>query len=53
MGLEAQGSPEEAVEETPHGATYSEEFISWWCEFPIELLKEKEKDVFIHGWRNG
>ena len=47
------GSPDEAVEETPHGAAYSEEFISWWCGFPLELLGEPEKDVFILGWCNG
>lgn len=47
------GKDNEITEETPHGLAYSEEFIAWWCEFPIELLKEQEKDVFIHGWCNG
>ena len=47
------GSPDDIKETTPHGDAYSEEFISWWCGFPIELLKESENDVFIHGWCNG
>lgn len=47
------GNPEEAVTETPHGDAYSENFIAWWCEFPIDLLSEPEANVYIHGWCNG
>ena len=41
------------VQDTPHGKVYDEEFVSWWNEFPIELLKEDEKDVLVLGWCDG
>ena len=47
------GKYDDISEETPYGLAYSEEFIAWWCEFPIEILKEPEKDVYIHGWCDG
>ena len=39
--------------ETPHGECYEEDFIAWWCEFPVELLTEPEENVSIGGWANG
>ena len=42
-----------ATQETPHGECYEEDFIAWWCEFPVELLTEPEENVVISGWANG
>ena len=38
---------------TPHGDTYSEEFVMWWNELPLELLSEPEEDVNVFGWKDG
>ena len=42
-----------ATQETPHGDCYDEEFVAWWCEFPVELLYELEENVQITGWCDG
>ena len=39
--------------ETPHGDCYDEDFIAWWCEFPVELLNEPDENVRIGGWSDG
>ena len=39
--------------ETPHGDIGSENFVAWWNDFPVELLKEAEDDVYIAGWCDG
>jgi len=38
---------------TPHGDIGSEEFVAWWNDFPVALLKEGEDDVYIAGWCDG
>jgi hypothetical protein len=42
-----------ATQETPHGDCYDEEFVAWWCGFPVELLDEPEQNVQITGWADG
>ena len=42
-----------ATQETPHGDCYDEDFVAWWCEFPVELLTEPEENVRIGGWADG
>ena len=42
-----------ATYETPHGDCYDEEFVAWWCEFPVELLSEPDENVYIGGWSDG
>ena len=44
---------DEHTYETPHGHCYDEDFIAWWCEFPVELLSEPDENVRIGGWANG
>ena len=39
--------------ETPHGDCYEDEFVAWWCEFPVELLSESDENVQIGGWADG
>jgi len=39
--------------ETPHGDCYEEDFIAWWCEFPVELFDEPDENVVIGGWCDG
>lgn len=38
---------------TPHGEIWTESFVAWWCDFPVEILKESKEDVFIAGWADG
>ena len=38
---------------TPHGEIGDEAFIAWWCDFPVEILKEGKEDVFVAGWADG
>ena len=38
---------------TPHGETYSEEFVMWWLGYPPELLNEPKEDVLIYSWCDG
>jgi len=40
-------------QDTPYGKVWSEEFVCWWNDLPIELLKEEEKDVLVLGWADG
>ena len=42
-----------ATYDTPHGDCYDEDFVAWWCEFPVELLTEPEENVQIGGWADG
>ena len=44
---------DEITYDTPHGECYEEDFVAWWCEFPVELLDEPEENVFIGGWSDG
>jgi hypothetical protein len=43
----------EWVDDTPHGDIYSNEFVAWWNDFPIELLNEPETEVYVWGWKDG
>ena len=38
---------------TPHGETYSDEFVMWWLGYPLELLSEPKEDVLIYSWCDG
>ena len=42
-----------STHETPHGDCYEEDFIAWWCEFPVELFDEPDENVHIGGWCDG
>ena len=42
-----------AVQETPHGDCYDDDFVAWWCEFPVEILSEPNENVQIGGWCDG
>ena len=42
-----------ATQETPHGDCYDEDFVAWWCEFPVELFTEPEENINIGGWADG
>ena len=43
----------EDISPTPHGETHSDEFVAWWNDFPVELLKEAEEDCYVAGWCDG
>lgn len=38
---------------TPNGHAYDEEFVAWWNDFPVKLLKEDGSKVFIACWADG
>ena len=38
---------------TPHGECYSPEFVAWFNDFAIELLKEGQEDLKIVKWCDG
>ena len=42
-----------ATQETPHGDCYDDDFVAWWCEFPVEILSEPDTNVYIGGWSDG
>ena len=49
LGVDAN----EITWETPHGECYDNDFVAWWCEFPVELLDEPDENVLIGGWSDG
>ena len=49
LGVDAS----ENTMDTPHGEVHDEDFVAWWCEFPVELLSEPEENVQITGWWDG
>ena len=38
---------------TPHGHIGDQEFVAWWCDFPVELLNESSVDVCVASWADG
>lgn len=43
----------ELEQSTPHGDAYSEEFVAWWNDFPVNLLSEDPDKVLVSGWSDG
>ena len=38
---------------SPYGDLGSKEFVMWWNDLPLELMKEPETDVYVFGWCDG
>ena len=52
-GVSTDNRYENTIDDKTHGDIRSEEFVAWWNDFPIELLKEDKKDVLVMGWADG